>query len=104
MMVFKMKMVRNLRINVWKYRCSHIFILLGIKPVIELLDRYGGWPAVKGSSWNEENWNWVDTSQQICRDGLLKLILNWGIGVDLKNSTRNVLIVRFQNFKQNSEN
>lgn len=74
---------------------SYIFVVLGIKPMIELLDKYGGWPVVKGNEWDEENWNWIDISQQISNDGLMKLILNWGIGVDLKNSTRNVLIVSF---------
>lgn len=67
--------------------------------MVELLDRYGGWPVVEGSNWKEVNWNWIDISQQISNDGLLKLILNWGIGVDLKDSTRNVLIVRFEHPK-----
>lgn len=71
---------------------SYIF-LAGIKPMVELLERYGGWPIVKGDDWNADNWNWINVSQQIFNDGLLKLIVNWGISVDLKNSTRNVLSV-----------
>lgn len=63
--------------------------------MIEMLEKYGGWPIVKGNNWNAENWDWINISQQIFNDGLIKLILNWGISVDLKNSTRNVLIVSF---------
>ena len=63
--------------------------------MVELLDRYGGWPIVNGNNWKAENWDWINVSQQILNDGLLKLILNWAISVDLKNSTRNVLVVSF---------
>lgn len=73
----------------------YILVVLSIEPMVELLDRYGGWPVAKGRKWDEENWNWINISQQISNDGLLKLALNWGIGVDLKDSTRNVLFVSF---------
>lgn len=61
--------------------------------MIALLDRYGGWPIVNGDNWKAQNWSWIDKGQQILNDGLIKLMLDVGIGVDLKNSTRNVLIV-----------
>lgn len=79
---------------------TNILSFAGIKPMVELLERYGGWPIVNGNNWNAENWNWINVSQQIYDDGLLKLILNWGISVDLKNSTRNVLIVSISYCKQ----
>lgn len=61
--------------------------------MIELLDRYGGWPIVKGNRWKADNWSWINASQMISNDGIENLILNLGIGIDLKNSTKNVLIV-----------
>lgn len=72
--------------------------------MIELVDKYGGWPVVKGDDWKADDWSWIDASQRISNDGLLDLILDWGIGVDSKNSTRNVLIVSFEYFirKKNS--
>lgn len=71
--------------------------------MVELLERHGGWPIVNGSNWNAENWNWINVSQHIYNDGLLKLILNWGISVDLKNSTRNILTVSVTRYKQKAQ-
>lgn len=59
----------------------------------DLLEKYGGWPIVKGDRWKAENWDWTTVSQMISNDGLLDLILDLGIAIDLKNSTKNVLIV-----------
>lgn len=65
----------------------------GIAPMVEILEKYGGWPVIKGSDWKPDNWNWLEINKQISNDGFIDLVLDWGIGVDLKNSTKNVLIV-----------
>lgn len=85
----------------FKFENLNLFRGPGIKPMVEILEKYtGGWPVVKGDNWRADNWNWINASQHISNGGLLDLILDWGIGVDSKNSTRNVLIVSFGYFNQ----
>lgn len=67
----------------------------GIAPMIELLERYGGWPVVKGDKWNAESWNWLEIQQKMYDDGFIdNLILDVSFGPYFKNSTKNVLNVR----------
>lgn len=70
----------------------HLFI--GIKPMVEILEKYGGWPVVKGNDWDSENWFWLEIIKKISHDGLRDaLILTFHIVVDSKNSTRRILAV-----------
>lgn len=61
--------------------------------MVEVLEKYSGWPVVRGDDWESNRFDWLEISQRISNDGLINLILNWGIGIDLKNSTRRTLIV-----------
>lgn len=62
--------------------------------MVEILERYGGWPVVKGSSWNEENWEWSDANRNISNDGLDDtLLFALTILTDQKNSSRRILDV-----------
>lgn len=64
--------------------------------MVDVLERYGGWPAVKDENeWNEDDWDWKNTSIQIVNDGLIDLILACHIGVNPKNSSVHILIVGF---------
>lgn len=65
----------------------------GIAPMVDILDKYGGWPVVKGNDWHSERWNWFDTMNRISRDGLDNLILECYVSVDLKNTNRRILSV-----------
>lgn len=65
----------------------------GITPMVEILEKYSGWPVVLGDDWESNRFDWLEISKRISNDGLVNLILDWGIGIDLKNSTRRVLIV-----------
>lgn len=40
--------------------CSNISLVedLGVHPVTNVLDAIGGWPVVRGRSWNKRDWNW----------------------------------------------
>lgn len=49
-----------------------------------------------GDDWKSYQFDWLEMSKKISNDGFLNLILNWGIGIDLKNSTRRILIVSIQ--------
>lgn len=63
--------------------------------MVEYLDRYGGWPVVKGNDWQSASWNWLDMSKRISRDGLDNLILEVFVSTDLKNTDRRILSVSF---------
>lgn len=63
--------------------------------MIDVLERYGGWPVTKGENqWNENDWNWQKTGVQIVNDGLIDLIVACHIGINPKNSSEHILIVR----------
>lgn len=61
--------------------------------MIEVLNRYGGWPVVEGDEWQSENWNWLEASRNISSDGLVELILDCHIEVEPKNSSKHILTV-----------
>lgn len=65
----------------------------GITPMVEILDKYGGWPVVKGNDWQSDNWDWFEMTKRISHDGLDNLILECFISVDLKNTNRRILSV-----------
>lgn len=67
----------------------------GIAPMVEFLDKYGGWPVVKGENeWNGDYWDWLTVKRQIFDDGLLdNLILEFSIRPDDKNSSKRALFV-----------
>lgn len=76
----------------------------GTKPMLEYLEKYGGWPVLKGESgWNEDNWDWLNVKRQIFDDGFLSnQILEFSIGTDLKNTSKRIIYV--SETKKSSEN
>lgn len=62
--------------------------------MIDILERYGGWPAVKGNEWQSENWDWMETNRKISNDGLDDaLIFSLAVLTDQRNSSKRVLDV-----------
>lgn len=69
----------------------------GIKPLLDILEKYGGWPAVNGDQWNADNWDWFETNKQIFNDGLPDdLILECRIRTDFTNSSKRIIQVKFK--------
>lgn len=65
-----------------------------IKQIVELLENFGGWPVVKGDTWQPDNFDWIETVKQFRRLGLnTNAIFLLNIEIDSKNSSRRVLIV-----------
>lgn len=66
---------------------------LGSSPISKIADSLGGWPVLKGESWNsDDSWNWQDTVIKFRNLGFsMDYILDFSIGVDLKNSTKRMI-------------
>lgn len=67
----------------------------GLKPLFAITEKeLGGWPAVKGDSWDEENWTWVGAVKKFRKLGYsMDYILDFSVGIDLKNSTQRTIDV-----------
>lgn len=64
--------------------------------MIEILDKIGGWPVVKGVDWRVENWDWIDAGKIIAAEGLIDdIILDIRIITDTKNSLKRIIAVVF---------
>lgn len=60
--------------------------------MVQILEKYGGWPVVKGDLWNEANWEWMHANRNISNDGLDDtLLLSLAVLTDQKNSSTRVL-------------
>lgn len=67
----------------------------GIEPLLGFLEKYGGWPVIKGANeWNEDEWDWLSVKRQIFNDGFVDdIILEFSIRPDNKDSSKNALFV-----------
>lgn len=62
---------------------------------MELLERYGGWPVVKGDDWQSNDWNWLEANKQMFKDGLVDdLILEFRIRTDFVDSSKRIIQVK----------
>lgn len=81
----------------WKsaFECSSrsYLVFAGIQPLEDIIEKYGGWPVVKGDSWKSEDWDWLNVSQQISNEGLDTLILESYVSIDLKNTSKRIVSV-----------
>lgn len=61
--------------------------------MVEILEKYGGWPVVKGD-WDSEKWDWMEAYHNISNDGLDDTaIFSLNILTDQRNSSKRVLDV-----------
>lgn len=62
--------------------------------MVEILERYGGWPVVMGENWSADSWEWMDANLNISNDGLDDaLLFALAILTDQKNSSTRILDV-----------
>lgn len=70
----------------------------GLTPLTDIHDSLGGWPVVKGDSWDESTWTWQQSVKEFRKRGYsTDYILDFSVGTDLKNSTRRIIDVRKTN-------
>ncbi|XP_076320219.1 neprilysin-2-like [Tachypleus tridentatus] len=58
------------------------------------LDYFGGWPILKGGSWNESNFDWIDVLQKMYRRGYNKdILISVSVNVDVRNMNSLILLI-----------
>lgn len=67
----------------------------GIEPMLEFLEKYGGWPVLKGDNeWNEDAWDWLSVKRQISHDGFVDdIILEFALRPDNDDSSKYAIFV-----------
>uniref|UniRef100_A0A4Y0BJM9 Neprilysin, neutral endopeptidase 2 n=1 Tax=Anopheles funestus TaxID=62324 RepID=A0A4Y0BJM9_ANOFN len=65
----------------------------GNKPVLDILDNLGGWPVLKGDSWDlDSSWSWVKSVKDFRNNGYsTDFFFEFSIVTDSKNSTRRII-------------
>lgn len=67
----------------------------GLTPLLDIQEKMGGWPVVKGDEWNEKAWTWQQSVKNFRKHGYsTDYILDFSVGTDLKNSTKRIIDVR----------
>ncbi|KAJ6637130.1 Neprilysin-4 [Pseudolycoriella hygida] len=61
----------------------------GIKPLLDLLDSLGGWPALD-AKWKAENFNWLNLTARLRLYNNDIFLVQW-VGPDIKNSDQNII-------------
>ncbi|XP_049286496.1 neprilysin-2 isoform X11 [Anopheles funestus] len=65
----------------------------GNKPLLDILDNLGGWPVLKGDSWDlDSSWSWVKSVKDFRNNGYsTDFFFEFSIVTDSKNSTRRII-------------
>lgn len=67
----------------------------GLDPLLNILQKLGGWPVLEGDQWNENEFNWKESVYKFREMGYsVDYFIDFSIGVDLKNSTKRTIDVR----------
>lgn len=62
---------------------------LGIEPLLELLEKFGGWPLLD-NSWDEKSFDWLKLTAELRKYNNDILIVEW-VGADIQNSNQNII-------------
>lgn len=61
----------------------------GIEPLLELLEKFGGWPLLD-DSWDEKSFDWLKLTATLRKYNNDILIVQW-VGADIQNSNQNII-------------
>lgn len=71
----------------------------GLENVRNLFNKLGGWPVLEGANWNENEFEWKDTTYKFRRLGLpTDTIINVFVGEDVLNTSQRTLDVNMHLF------
>lgn len=61
----------------------------GLKPILDIIDKLGGWPVVKGDQWNvKSEWSWTGAVEKLRKLGYsVNYVFELSVESDFKNST-----------------
>ncbi|KAJ6635812.1 Neprilysin-2, partial [Pseudolycoriella hygida] len=65
----------------------------GVKPLLSILDRLGGWPVTVGDRWDDRSsWSWVSAVKDFRKIGYsMDYIFDFSVGPDLKDSFKRII-------------
>lgn len=67
---------------------------LGLQPLIDQMESMGGWPTVKGDTWDQHNWTWQQAIVNFRRRGFdHTYILDFNITPDERNNSNQIINV-----------
>lgn len=61
----------------------------GIQPLLELLEKFGGWPMLD-DAWDEKSFDWLELTATLRKYNNDILIVEW-VGPDIQNSNHNII-------------
>lgn len=68
----------------------------GANPLLEILDKLGGWPVTKGDKWNEDHWDWLDAHKKMFAHGLNSdILMEFSIAPHYSDTSKRVIYVSF---------
>lgn len=75
---------------------------LDATPLLDLIKEYGSWNVTDGN-WTEESWDFMDTFVKIQKYLSVAPLFNMYVTADLKDSTKNIIVVRVYPFHSQNE-
>ncbi|XP_054166758.1 neprilysin-2-like [Oppia nitens] len=76
------------------YSCMNTSIIekIGDKPLVDLLLKFGGWPVIEPTKWDENNFNWFDSYIKLRQYGLYdNVLMAIFVDIDDKNTSKRAL-------------
>ncbi|XP_072930429.1 neprilysin-2 [Epargyreus clarus] len=64
----------------------------GVQPLLDMLERLGGWPVLDGDRWDERTFSWEESVYRFRSAGYsVDYFIDFSVSVDVKNSTRRII-------------
>lgn len=77
---------------------------IGLMPLIDMQEKIGGWPVVKGGEWDKTAFVWQDAVKIIRQLGFsTDYLIDFSVDTDLKNSSRRLINIDQTDFGLNIE-